>query len=157
MWWFYRTVTGTHSSRCSTTWNPSSRFIKTSIVCWFHKVRHLISQGSFTLSDFSKREACDFFLATMDTGIFNNTIRNERFPQKNRLEKWCCTFLQKLQNITSKKIPLPGKIAHCERVINFIIAINSSQHYHFHLHLMWIHNNQTYSLPLQHRSCESFT
>ena len=32
----------------------------------------------FTLSYFSKREACDFLLATIDTGIFTSTIHFER-------------------------------------------------------------------------------
>ena len=47
-----------------------------------------VSKGSFTLCDFSKRLECDFLLAMMDTDIFNRTIHNKRFSQKNHFEKW---------------------------------------------------------------------
>ena len=35
------------------------------------------SKCSFTLSDFSKREACDFLFSSMDSGFFNSIIHNE--------------------------------------------------------------------------------
>ena len=39
-------------------------------------------QDSFTLSDFSKRQASDFLLSTIDTGIFNSAIHNEQFSRR---------------------------------------------------------------------------
>ena len=39
----------------------------------------MTAKGPFTLSDFSKREACDFLLASIDTGVFYSTIQIEQF------------------------------------------------------------------------------
>ena len=62
-------------------------------------------KGSFTMHNFSKREASDFFLARMGTGIFNSTIQIEQFssdcPQKIARKNGCCTHLRK--PLTSEK------------------------------------------------------